>query len=954
MANISLINFNSGELSPLIDTRSDVEKYAGGCRTLLNMLPRIYGCAERRPGTEYIATDKDSSKKIKLVPFQYSDTIAYVCEFGESYIRFFYDGAVLTGSTATPDDWLRYNEYEMGQLVTYSSVIYRNLIGSGWKNKIVSHWKLDENAASQSVVDSVGSFDGVATVNTSTLSTAGIAGTTEGTVFDFDGQYAVEIDDNSNYSFGDDVNDSPCSFGATVYVTDTGANQVILSKWDNDAREWILTIQSNEKFRVQFYDESVNDGIYRTTNDALTAGYHIIFATYDGTGSADGITLYVDGSEVDSTGSTGDSYVAMENLTPKVIIGARNVAGILRDYFADKMDNIVIFNKKLSSAEVTAISTKPDINFTDWIATDPDDEYPICETPSPYQEGDLFELQFRQSADVMWIVHPNYAPRKLSRTTPTSFELSTIDFANGPFLPRNDLKNNDGVTITPSATTGNITLTASSAVFDSAHTSSPGALFKIRHPRAVTETEGKHEHGDDIDPGIIGSAVDVKGTFAFNTHGTWTKTVKLQRNENSEGWETYRTYPGKNDRQIQYAGTESADNVQYRINVTSSSSGTLEADITINNSVEDGIARITGTASTVSSDGLYKVVDATVLTDFASTDASKRWWEGAWSAHRGYPSAFAFFEERGVYAGTAFEPQNVWLSASGDFEDFETGVNDADPFTLTLSSDEANQIRWASALEALVLGTIGGEWRIRATALDEALTPTNFNLRQQSTRGSKKIQPIPVGTAVLFIDYVGRKVREMTFSDVEQKFVTPDLSALAEHITLTGITSVAYQRNPDNILWCTLVDGTLLSMTYERDQNVVAWARHTIGGTDVVVESVAVIPGTSEDEVWISVLRTIDGSDARYIERLTTRVDVDLEDSHFVDSGLAYLGTSSTIIGISSDDPGVVRTSAAHGWSTGDQIYISGVEGMTEVNDKYYTIRVLTSTTFEIREYTGP
>ncbi|GAH05223.1 unnamed protein product, partial [marine sediment metagenome] len=292
----------------------------------------------------------------------------------------------------------------------------------------------------------------------------------------------------------------------------------------------------------------------------------------------------------------------------------------------------------------------------------------------------------------------------------------------------------------------------------------------------------------------IGSAIDVKGTFTFNTHGTWSGTVKIQRNENEEGWETYRTYLGEKDRNIQYTGTEDADNVQYRINVAvhGAGSGTIHADLTVNNSVEDGICRITSYTSPT-------VVSATVLTDFASTDASKRWWEGAWSAYRGYPSAFAFFEERGVYAGTAFEPQNVWLSASGNFEDFETGVNNADPFTLTLSSDEANQIRWASALEALVLGTIGGEWRIRATALDEALTPTNFNLRQQSTRGSKKIQPIPVGTAVLFVDYVGRKVREMTFSDKDQKFVTPDLSALAEHITLTGITSIAYQRNPDNI-----------------------------------------------------------------------------------------------------------------------------------------------------------
>ncbi len=91
----------------------------------------------------------------------------------------------------------------------------------------------------------------------------------------------------------------------------------------------------------------------------------------------------------------------------------------------------------------------------------------------------------------------------------------------------------------------------------------------------------------------------------------------------------------------------------------------------------------------------------------------------------------------------------------------------------------------------------------------------------------------------------------------------------------------------------------------------------------------------------------------RYVEQMQTRVNVGLADSHFVDSALAFEGTSFTITNITSADPGVVTTSSAHGWSTGDQIYISGVEGMTDVNDKYYTITVLTTTTFEIREYVG-
>jgi hypothetical protein len=52
--NIPITVFNAGKLTPLIDVRTDIEKYSSGCRILENMLPRIYGPVERRPGTIFI------------------------------------------------------------------------------------------------------------------------------------------------------------------------------------------------------------------------------------------------------------------------------------------------------------------------------------------------------------------------------------------------------------------------------------------------------------------------------------------------------------------------------------------------------------------------------------------------------------------------------------------------------------------------------------------------------------------------------------------------------------------------------------------------------------------------------------------------------------------------------------------------------------------------------------
>jgi hypothetical protein len=102
-------------------------------------------------------------------------------------------------------------------------------------------------------------------------------------------------------------------------------------------------------------------------------------------------------------------------------------------------------------------------------------------------------------------------------------------------------------------------------------------------------------------------------------------------------------------------------------------------------------------------------------------------------------------------------------------------------------------------------------------------------MKQQTSYGVNTLQALQVGDVLLFVDFVNRKVREITWSDDQAKYIAPDLSALAEHITDSGIVSMAYQRNPDPILWMTLTNGTLISMTYERDQDVIAWARHFTG-----------------------------------------------------------------------------------------------------------------------------
>ncbi len=239
----------------------------------------------------------------------------------------------------------------------------------------------------------------------------------------------------------------------------------------------------------------------------------------------------------------------------------------------------------------------------------------------------------------------------------------------------------------------------------------------------------------------------------------------------------------------------------------------------------------------------------------------------------------------------------VWFSAVSDYEDFEEDVKDADAFSLGLPS--TNSVVWIEALEALMAGTFADEWKIGSNELDTPITPTNFTVRQQTTYGSKQIQALKVNEVILFVDFVGRKLREMTYTEQQRKYVAPDLTSLAEHITASGITSMALQKNPDVILWVTLGDGSLISMTYDREQDVVAWSDYPMQ-TDTIVQSVAVIPQSDEDEIWMSVKRTMSGVNGGtfviYIERMKSRnFGTDLDDAFFVDSGLTTTAPAASI-----------------------------------------------------------
>ena len=616
----------------------------------------------------------------------------------------------------------------------------------------------------------------------------------------------------------------------------------------------------------------------------------------------------------------------------------------------------------------------------------------VLEIHSPYLTADIPNLKVEHSADVMYITHSDYEPRKLSRTSDTAWTLEVADIRTGPFREQNTDTNLEmavaeisgggltvgaSITLTASGTNNtpfdnsttaghlpnesttaittftdyNGTVAGTTKVTATAHGLSTADVVRITGTTSyngqftITKIDADNFHifitfvADDA----AGEVVDVT---AKSQTGAWFKIVYASTISNQSGalvtnssnathtalevpkgvgwrfitegtWGTAadsasivleRSYDGGTDFEVIFtvtsaannngltSGVEEFDDALYRARVSENGgdASVASTQITLTDTSRTGIVEITSVTSTT-------VAIATVrrslgLSTDAAVAATHRFAEGSWSNKRNWPKTVSISpEDRLVFAGNASEPLSIWGSRIGDWTDYLSGGDlDDDPYIFELvGRGQQNEIQWSVPKKALVFGTVGGEHLFSASNDDEAITPTNVQAKLQTTYGSESIRAEIVNQAILFIQRGGLKVREFLYDFDADSHKADDLTVFAEHITGPGIVDMAFQRNPDPILWCVRDDGEIAIMTYERDQNVFSWARVV---TDGSFESIDIIYGgvRNEDEIWVTVKRDIDGSTVRYVERFKPQNWDQLDDAVMVDSALVVTSTSRT------------------------------------------------------------
>jgi hypothetical protein len=451
---------------------------------------------------------------------------------------------------------------------------------------------------------------------------------------------------------------------------------------------------------------------------------------------------------------------------------------------------------------------------------------PQAELATPWAVADLYTkdehnningvgLQWAQSNDVMWIACRGWPTVKLTRTA--QYEFSFAYMGDGVHVPTpfEDTDPLNTITIQASAFTGaGVTLTASAPLFTAADVAT-----YIYLEQATADIIPQWEASKAI---VIGDRRRSNGRnyIALNASTTGTSppshSVGARYDGNTGVWWDY---------------TDDGYGTVAVTGFTDSTHVTVEVQYNIPSSIV--------------------------------SNATTRWARSAWRGATGYPSSVAFFRQRLCFA----RDNTVWASVSADFENFiatEAGQVTLDlAYTGTLAADKNDRVLWLYGGSTLTAGTASGEWAIGPQTSNEAFGPGNAQAVKHAGYGSIQVQPIKVDNSLLYMQRGGNRLRELTYDYQSDSWISVDRSQLAEHMAPQyGYLYMAHQRQPESVVWVSSASGRLYSMTYDKAQNVYAWARHRLGGFGIygngpIVSAMTSVksPDGVNDDVWMLVSR---------------------------------------------------------------------------------------------------
>lgn len=535
------------------------------------------------------------------------------------------------------------------------------------------------------------------------------------------------------------------------------------------------------------------------------------------------------------------------------------------------------------------------------------------EIVTPFVTADLFGLVFTQEADVVFISHQNYAPRKLSRFADNNWTLTTPTFAPAIAAPAQVRARDEDFA---HFTVTNVSTAAAAVV-----TTSVAHGYAIGNKVTFTETDA---NGADL-IGVIHTISAVTATtFTIGAVRTSLAVVSAA---------------------VCNRVFVSAIAV-YKYKVSAVSSLTSEESLpsaTIGNTGNDlAIATQANLISWLAvagadryniykeDNGLYGFIGGTAALTFRDENITANLADAPQAGYNpfigvgNYPRCSTFIDQRLAFGGTVNNPQAVFLSQSASYENFgySRPRKASDGFEFRIRTRKIAEVRALLATRGLLMLTSSSEWVV-SNGSDAGPLPNEIVSKNQGYRGGALVQPVVVGNTVLFAQALGAVIRDFSYEFAEDSFVGKDLTIMARHLfEYKMIRAWAYAQYPYSMIWVVLNDGSCATLTYLKEHDVWGWTRHT---TDGVFDDVAVVAEDGEDVPYFIIKRTISGVSKRYVERLNSRSFTTITNAFFVDSGLTYTGAAATVISGLSHLNGKTVVALADGNVVRDLLVTAGV-----------------------------
>ena len=851
----SQTSFAGGEWSNTVSSRVDQQKYKAACIQLRNMMCLKTGPALRRPGTQFIAPAKIISGGnycVRMYDFQFSINTKFALEWGHNYVRFYSNGfLVQVGSAAT---WISGQNYPAGSYAesAINSEIYYTSAG-------------DPNSSTDPANNGLWVQQTILEVPTPYSALAGSAPVNQTEVYQL--KFAA-------------IND-------VIYVNHPNHPRGKLTRFSDTNWQYQVVLD----LTPALLDENATD---TTIAASSAAGTTVLTASAPTWQTAFNYSV---GDSVLETfsiiaGNPGTANNAMIAGNTYVITTVGNVT----NWPAMATNGGVIPAAQMVKGQGYIIQTPGTTTWTGLGSPNNNSgQVFVYNGVAPTGTGTCYLQEFVY----------NGVPSTYSGATPgvvTSLYECEFPHTSGTFVS--------------DYTAG---YWSQQTIFQFAHV---GAFWELSYLRASDYIEYDAASANANLVNGTSATITAFGTWEVHTYGVWSADIEIQSSTNGgQTWQSVATFTGRYDRNTDVSGSASAATL-YRIVVTNATSTPPSSfGPTVPRVVFEcvdaflfGTVQITGVANsyqataqvitplTVANDWVsgsnysvgdrvgyngvnYVCISSVSGSTIPPSDATHwsadgwptiYWSEGAWSAVRGYPAAITVYQQR-VWCGyTSYQPQRIWGTQQNDIENWDLGdqtlATDGLAFDLDAVGDGA--ILWMQSQTTMFIGMVEAEWIITPGDGTQSITATNISANRQSRWGSNvNIQAIVVGDGLIFSQRQGFSLRQMLFALETNKYMSQDLTALSDQILNGGALQMAYQKqaSKNGILWVTTANGEMVGMTYELDQQVFGWHRHFTGlGIDAGFESVCTIEGsgTADDEVWVSVNRTINGSAVRYIERI--------------------------------------------------------------------------------------